>query len=149
MVIRKAQVFDGDQARLLLDTDWHYEAIVTNLEWEPIDLWRFYNQRCCMENYIKEAKRGFSIDRIATGDFTANEIDLLIKLLAYNLYERFKRDCCEPVHQGYTIVRFRLEFFHCAATMIQHSRQVVLKLAKDFANRCAWQRIAAKVAALE
>ncbi|MEI0736547.1 IS1380 family transposase [Paenibacillus sp. JTLBN-2024] len=149
VVIRKAQVFDGDQARLLLDTDWHYEAIVTNLEWEPIDLWRFYNQRCCMENYIKEAKRGFSIDRIATGDFTANEIDLLIKLLAYNLYERFKRDCCEPVHQGYTIARFRLEFFHCAATMIQHSRQVVLKLAKDFANRCAWQRIAAKVAALE
>lgn len=149
VVIRKAQVFDGDQARLLLDTDWQYEAIVTNLEWEPIDLWRFYNQRCCMENYIKEAKRGFSIDRIATGDFTANEIDLIIKLLAYNLYERFKRDCCEPVHQGYTIARFRLEFFYCAATMIQHSRQVVLKLAKDFANRYVWERIAAKVAAIE
>jgi hypothetical protein len=148
-VIRKAQVFDGEQARLLLDTDWQYEAIVTNLEWEAIDLWRFYNQRCCMENYIKEAKRGFSIDQIATGDFTANEIDLLIKLIAYNLYERFKRDCCEPVYQGYTIARFRLEFFHCAATIIQHSRQVVLKMAKDFANRYAWQRIAARVASLE
>lgn len=47
------------------------------------------------------------------------------------------------------IARFRLEFFHCAAKIIQHSRQVVLKLAKDFANRCVWQRIAAKVAALE
>jgi len=35
-----------------------------------------------MENYIKEAKRGFSIDRIATGDFAANEMDLLVKLLA-------------------------------------------------------------------
>jgi len=41
-----------------------------------------------MENYIKEAKNGFSIDRIATGDFKANELDLLIKLLAYNLFER-------------------------------------------------------------
>lgn len=60
-----------------------------------------------MENYIKEAKRGFSIDRIATGDFEANELDLLIKLLAYNLYERFKQDCCEPIYRGYTITRFR------------------------------------------
>jgi hypothetical protein len=148
-IIRKAQVFDDGQSRLLLDTDWRYEAIVTNLEWEALDLWRFYNQRCCMENYIKEAKRGFSIDRISTGDFEANEIDLLVKLLAYNLYERFKRDCCEPVHQRYTIARFRLEFFHCAATIIRHSRKVILKLAQDFANRYAWQRIEARVAALE
>ena len=148
-VIRKAQVIQQGQACLMLDTDWHYEAIVTSLEWESIDVWRFYNQRCCMENYIKEAKRGFSIDRIATGDFAANETDLLIKLLTYNLYERFKRDCCDPVHRGYSIARFRLEFFHCAAILIRHSRQVILKLAKDFANRYAWRRIETKVALLE
>jgi hypothetical protein len=148
-IIRKAQVIDDGQTRLVFDTDWQYEAIVTNLEWEPIDLWRFYNQRCCMENYIKEAKNGFSINRIATSDFEANEIDLLIKLLAYNLFERFKRDCCEPVHQGYTIARFRLEFFHCAATLIRHSRNVILKLAKDFANRHIWKRIEARIAILE
>ena len=148
-IIRKAQVIDDGQARLVFDTDWQYEAIVTNLDWEPIDLWRFYNQRCCMENYIKEAKNGFSIDRIATSDFEANEIDLLIKLLAYNLFERFKLDCCEPVHQGYTIARFRLEFFHCAATLIRHSRNVILKLAKDFANQYVWKRIEARIAMLE
>ncbi|AGA59499.1 transposase family protein [Thermobacillus composti KWC4] len=148
-IIRKAQVIDDGQTRLVFDTDWQYEAIVTNLDWEPIDLWRFYNQRCCMENYIKEAKNGFSIDRIATSDFQANEIDLLIKLLAYNLFERFKRDCCEPVHQGYTIARFRLEFFHCAATLIRHSRNVILRLAKDFANRHVWKRIEARIAILE
>jgi hypothetical protein len=148
-VIRKMQVFDDGQGRIVFDTDWQYEAVVTNLEWAPIDLWRFYNQRCCMENYIKEAKNGFSMDRIATSDFKANELDLLIKLLAYNLFERFKRDCCEPVHQGYTISRFRLEFFHCAATIIQHSRAVILKLAKEFANQYIWKRIEAKVALLE
>jgi hypothetical protein len=113
-VIRKAQMYDGEQTRLLLNTDWEYEAMATNLDWEPIDLWHFYNQCCCMENYIKEAKRGFSINRISTRGFTANEIDLLIKLLAYNLYDRFKRDCCESVHQGYTIARYRREFFDCA-----------------------------------
>ncbi len=130
------------------DSDWQYEAIVTNLEWEPIDLRRFYNQRFCMENYIKEAKNGFSMDRIATNDFRVNELDLLIKLLAYNLFERL-RDCCEPVHRGYTIARFRLEFFHIAATLIQHSRAVILKLAKNFAGRYVWKRIEVRVAQLE
>jgi len=148
-IIRKAHIVDDGQTRMVFDSDWQYEAIVTNLEWEPLDLWRFYNQRCCMENYIKEAKNGFSIDRIATSEFEANELDLLIKLLAYNLFERFKRSCCEPVHQGYTIARFRLEFFHCAATIIRHSRNIILKLAKDFANRYAWQRIEARIALLE
>ncbi|HEX7027253.1 MAG TPA: IS1380 family transposase [Gammaproteobacteria bacterium] len=148
VVIRKTQVVDNGQGRLIFDTDWQYEAIVTNLEWEPIDLWRFYNQRCCMENHIKEAKDGFSIDRIATGDFAANELDLLIKLLAYNLYERFKRECCEPVHQGYTIARFRLEFFQCAATIVRHSRKLILKLAHDFPYRYAWQRIEARLATM-
>ncbi|MCP3793936.1 MULTISPECIES: IS1380 family transposase [Paenibacillus] len=140
-VIRKAKVVDDDQACLLLDTDWEYEAIVTNLDWESIDLWRFYNQRCCMENYIKEAKRGFSIDKIATGSFEANEIDLLVKLLAYNL--------CEPVHRGYTNARFRLEFFHCAATLVSHSRTTVLKLAKIFTNRHSWKRMEFRIAQLE
>jgi hypothetical protein len=148
-IIRKAQVVEDGQTRLVFDDDWPYEAIVTNLEWEPIDLWRFYNQRCSMENYIKEAKHGFSINRIVTSDFEANEIDLLVKLLAYNLFERFKRDCCEPVHQGYTIARFRLEFFHCAATLIRHSRNVMLKLAKDFATKHVWKRIEARIALLE
>lgn len=148
-VIRKAQIFDDGQGRIVFDSDWTYEAIVTNLEWEPIDLLRFYNQRCCMENYIKEAKQGFSIDRIATGDFKANELDLLIKLLAYNLFERFKRNVCEPMHIGYTIARFRLEFFHCAATIIRHSRSVILKLMKDFSNRHAWKRIEERIAVLE
>lgn len=140
-LIRKAKVVDDDQACLLLDTDWEYEAIVTNLDWESIDLWRFYNQRCCMENYIKEAKRGFSIDKIATGSFEANEIDLLVKLLAYNL--------CEPVHRGYTNVRFRPEFFHCAATLVSHNRTTVLKLAKTFTNRHSWKRVEFRIAQLE
>jgi len=147
-VIRKAQVADDGQGRLIFDTDWQYEAIVTNLEWEPIDVWRFYNQRCCVENDIKEAKDGFSIDRIATGDFEANELDLLIKMLAYNLYERFKRDYCEPVHWGYTIARFRLEFFHFAATIVRHSRKLILKLAHDFPYRHAWKRIEARLATM-
>jgi len=33
------------------------------MDWEPMDIWRFYNQRACLENYIKESKYGFSMDK--------------------------------------------------------------------------------------
>lgn len=149
IVIRKVQHICDDQHQMIFEDDWEYEAIVTNLDWQPIDIFHFYNQRACMENYIKEVKYGFSIHRIATGNFKANELDMLIKLFAYNLYERFKQDCCEPIHQGYTIARFRKEFFNCAGVLIRHSRQVILKLAETFANRYSWERMATKIAALE
>lgn len=55
-VIRKVHLCDDGQSRMVFDSDWQYEAMVTVMDWEPIDCWRFYNQRCCMENYIKEAK---------------------------------------------------------------------------------------------
>lgn len=149
VVIRKVQHICDDQHQMIFESDWDYEAIVTTLDWQPIDIFRFYNQRACMENYIKEVKHGFSIHRIATGNFKANELDMLIKLFTYNLYERFKKDCCEPIHQRYTIARFRNEFFYCAGVIVEHSRQVTLKLAKDFASKYSWDQISFKVAALE
>jgi hypothetical protein len=148
-VIRKMPRWDGEQSQLELDVLWQYEAMVTTEAWEAIDVWRFYNQRCCMENYIKEGKSGFSIHRIPTQSFAANEIDLLLKLLAYNLFERFKHQCCEPIHQSYTIQRFRREFFRCAGALVSHARQRTLKLSASFQNQRVWRRMEQKSILLE
>jgi len=88
-----------------------------------------------MENDINEGKRGFAIHRIPTQSFAANEIDLLLKLLAYNLFERFKHQCCEPIHQSYTVQRFRREFFCFAGVLVCHARQMTLKLSTSFPNK--------------
>ncbi|MCY9669932.1 IS1380 family transposase [Paenibacillus alginolyticus] len=153
VVIRKAQRCEGDQLLMeqpeLMELYWQYEAMVTTESWESVDVWRFYNQRCCMENYIKEAKHGFAIDRISTGNFDANEVDLTLKLLTYNLFERFKRDCCESIHVGYTINRFRREFVACVGVIVQHSRQTILKLAQEFHGKRPLERMLRKVATLE
>ncbi|MRN07830.1 IS1380 family transposase, partial [Lactobacillus sp. 0.1XD8-4] len=76
-VIRKADRFEKDQVQFV-DFIWDHEALVHTMDWSPMDIWRFYNQRACMENYIKEAKYGFSINRIPTASFGANELDMLI-----------------------------------------------------------------------
>ncbi|WP_141502971.1 transposase [Paenibacillus luteus] len=87
-VIRKIQHYDQDQSHLELDLLWQYEAVVTTEVWEALAVWRFYNQRSCMENYIKEGKNYFSIHRIPTPSFAAKEIDLLLKMFDYNRFER-------------------------------------------------------------
>jgi hypothetical protein len=148
-VIRKMQRYDQDQSQLELDFLWQYEAMVTTEAWEAIDVWRFYNQRCCMENYIKEGKNGFAIHRIPTQSFAANEIDLLLKLFAYNLFELFKLKCCDPIQRSFTIQRFRREFIHCAGVLVRSGRQVTLKLAESFQNRWAWLQMERKSILLE
>jgi len=108
------------------------------MDWEPIDIWRFYNQRACMENYIKESKYGFSMDMISTHSFDANQIDLLIKLLAYNLFEIFKKEHCPPAYRFYTIRRFRREFIDAAGVLVYHSRSVILNICETYAHKKAF-----------
>lgn len=38
-----------------------------------------------MENYIKEAKNGFGLDRMNSHSFQVNEARMMLPLLAYNL----------------------------------------------------------------
>ena len=148
VIIRKAERYDLEQMQWC-EVLWEYEAMVTNLDWSPIDIWRFYNQRACVENSIKEAKNGFSIAAIASSEFEANEIDMLIKLLTYNLFERFKKDCCDPIHQGFTIQRFRKDFLQVAGVLVSHSRRLVLKIADSFRNRWVLEQMMRRVAQLE
>src|SRR5699024_260647 len=52
--VRQTEYADTGQVHLF--NLWDYQAIVTNLDWDPEDIWRFYNQRCTCENFIKELK---------------------------------------------------------------------------------------------
>ena len=147
VVIRKA--IRCKEPQLFEWYDWEYEAMVTNLNWDPYDVWHFYNQRCTVENRIKEMKSGFSIDAIPTQAFGANHVDLWIKVMAYNLFVRFKKQVCEPVHMSYTIQRFREEFFRIPGVIIRHSRRVVIKMAQSFSKQRVWLQMERKVVLLE
>nr|WP_302473109.1 IS1380 family transposase [Heyndrickxia coagulans] len=139
-VIRKADKYEESQLQAC-DALWKYEAIVTSMDWEPIDIWRFYNQRACMENFIKESKYGFSMDKISTHSFDANQMDLLIKLLAYNLFEIFKKEHCPPAYRSYTIRRFRREFIYAAGVLVCHSRRVILNICETYVHKKAFRQM--------
>jgi hypothetical protein len=147
-IIRKACRYEMDQMQII-DFIWDHQAIVHTMEWAPMDIWRFYNQRACMENHIKEAKQGFSINRIPTDSFKANELDLMIKLFAYNLFELFKIDHCPAPIKSYTIQRFRREITQAAGVLTFHARQVTLKIQEGYLHKQAFRFMVQSVQQLE
>ena len=60
---------------------------VTNLEeaFSPKAIVQSYQKRGTMENFIKEAKNGFYLDRMTSHSFATNEVRMMLSLLAYNL----------------------------------------------------------------
>jgi hypothetical protein len=85
-----------------------------------------------VENRIKEAKYGFGIDKIPTGEFYANYAVLQLKMIAYNLVSAFQTEVMEMGSLRMSIRSIRKKFFQIAGKLIERGRQKVLKLAEDY-----------------
>jgi len=71
---------------------YEYQAIVTNIDYlTPVKIFDEYNQRCNIGNKLDELKEGFAFDKNSQINHKCNELFLLIKMIAYNLHNWFKR----------------------------------------------------------
>ena len=106
-----------------------YQALVTNLSLQPLNLWRFYNQRARAELIIRELKYAYALGKIPTRDFQANEAFFQVVLLAYNLLNWFKRLCVPPHLQRATLQRLRQRLFVVPAQLVRPGGVPTLRLA--------------------
>jgi hypothetical protein len=117
---------------------YSYQALVTNLSLQPLNLWRFYNQRARAELIIRELKYAYALGKIPTNDFQANEGFFQIVLLAYNLLNWFKRLCAPPHLRRATLQRLRQRLFVLPAQLVRPGGAPTLRLpagypaARDF-----------------
>ena len=111
---------------------YSYEALVTNLTLQPLNLWRFYNQRARAELIIRELKYAYALGKIPTNDFQANEAFFQIVLLAYNLLNWFKRLCVPPHLQRATLQRLRQHLFVVPAQLVRPGGVPTLHLAPSY-----------------
>jgi hypothetical protein len=140
---------DDDSIQLKFsDLDWQVAALVTNLDWDEEDIWHFYNQRCCQENYIKEMKYGFSIDQIPTDSFYANYAALLLKSIAYNLVLAFRKEVTTRRFRTMTVNRLRRELLLIPGIIIKHARQLILKLDQGYRWQSDYQLMRARLETL-
>lgn len=90
-LVKEKIVKDTGQMYLADNFFYKYQAIMTNCEKSPCEVWRSYNQRGNVENKIDEIKAGFGVDENSQHEMTANRAFALIKAISYNIVNWFKK----------------------------------------------------------
>jgi hypothetical protein len=111
-----------------------YHAVATNwLEEEKNtrEVLEWHNQRGQAENFNKELKIGFGMERMPCGQSYANAVFFRIGVLADNLFIGFKRLSCPESWVKQTIATFQWKMVQVAGWIVRHAGETVLKLMID------------------
>ena len=128
MIVLRKRDLDNLQGHLFDRERWSYSFFVTDRDWEPEDVARFYDKRADVERTICEAKNDLSIDHVPTSSFGANTADLAIKVLARNLLVLY-RDRGLRLKTRFRIATLRRRFIAIAGRLVRHAGGIVLRLS--------------------
>jgi hypothetical protein len=140
VVIRRPQPDEPtDQLTLFKLGRYHYQVLVTNLPLQPLNLWRFYNDRAGIELLIKQLKGDYALGAIPTRHFFANETYFHLLLFAYNLVNWFKRLCLPPECQSATLQTLRHRILLMPAQLRRTDNRPRLVLPASGPREAAWK----------
>jgi len=122
---------------------WQYHAVITNMTWSAERLLLWHRERATSENWIKELKAGFGLDRLPSGRFESNAAFMQLGLLAYNLVVALRRLALPPSFWTATIKTVRFHFIHIAALVVRHARRLIVKLADGYRHLGVFRRVLA------
>jgi len=115
---------------------YRYQALITNLDLPPVEIWRTYRQRADSENRIEELKHDFGIDGFCLSDFYATEAAFRVVMLAYNLISLFRQVILTQRIQP-RLQTIRFQCFALGSWIGKKYRKKVLKLSVP-AQRRPW-----------
>ncbi len=113
---------------------YFHHVVATNWdeqEKKAHEVLQWHNQRGEAENFNKELKNGFGMERMPCGQTEANAVFFHIGVSAYNLFIGFKRLSCPEIWLKHTIATFRWKMMQIAGRIVKHSGSIILKLAAD------------------
>jgi len=140
VVIRRPQPEEPTaQLTLFKLGKYHYQVLVTNLPFQPLNLWRFYNDRAGVELLIKQLKGDYALGSIPTHHFFANETYFHLLLLAYNLVNWFKRLCLPVSFQNATLQTLRHRILLMPAQLRRTDNRPRLVLPASGPREEAWK----------
>jgi hypothetical protein len=122
------------QPDLFAEDPYFYHAVATNWPLEQkstAEVLTWHNQRGQAENFLKELKGGFGLDRMPCGQGEANAVFFRLGVIAYNLFLGFKRLCSPQAFWHHTIATFRWKLIQVAGRIVHHAGQVILRLALE------------------
>jgi hypothetical protein len=132
----------------LLGGEWaayDYQVIVTNSPLGAEEVWHFYNQRACCENFIKEGIYGLGLDKVISHSYGGNYTYFELLMLGYNLMNIFKEEVLNRKKVKPMMQTVRQMFFLVPGRLIRTGRNWVLKLEQSWYYREEFERALARV----
>ena len=151
IVIRETLAADNrgsKQGRLFRTDRYGYQIIVSNSDWSPERVWRFYNHRCVVENIIKESGHDFAADHIVSKHYAGNRVWLMLSVLAYNIGNWFRERVLNQRAHRTMAFGLRRTLIELPARLVYHARQFTLQLWRDHPSREAFERAQQRLALL-
>ena len=105
--------------------------IVTNMDSSPEQLIRFYCKRGSMENFIKEGKNGFDFAAVSSNSEIVNANRFQIHVLAYNLFNWFRRLALPESMRSNMADTVRLKLIKIAVKVVRSARRIIFKLCSS------------------
>jgi hypothetical protein len=118
---------------------YHYQVLVTNLALQPLNLWRFYNDRAGVELIVRELKGDYALGAIPTRHYFANEVYFHLLLLAYNAVNWFKRLCLPPDYRNASLQTVRNKILLMPAHLRRTHNRPRLALPVSGPGEEAWR----------
>ena len=137
VLVRKSLPQVKKDGQLIIDLDevkYDYQVIITNIDYLTAEeIFHDYNQRCNVENKIDELKEGFAFDQNSQRNKKCNELYLLIKVIAYNLHNWFKRQILPKYMHHHEITTIRRILYRKVGNIVGNGRYRHIKFAP-----CTW-----------
>ena len=106
---------------------YRYQSLITSEDWEPRDVWRFYNHRADCERVFRVGKQVLGMSHLVSRKFSANAAAFLLRLLAFNVDIRFQQRAEQLARQqGRTVHHLGLQWrqfrFYCSPGRLLRER---------------------------
>ena len=119
--------------------------IVTTLTGTNRAVVRFYNQRGTAEQWIKEGKAATHWTRLSCHRFRANEVRLLLGVIAYNLGNLLRRLVLPLAIQSWSLTSLQQRLFKTGGRLIRHARYFILQLAEGHLTWSLFRQILRRI----
>ena len=110
---------------------YKYTFIVTNTTMTAKDVIKFYSNRGHMENFIKESKNGFDFRTMSSQSLETNANRLQVSMLAYNLFNWFRRIALPKNMRKHFVDTIRLKLLKIASRVVNSGRYTTFKLCSS------------------
>jgi len=127
------------------EVKYDYQVMVTNSKKAPEEVWRFYNQRACCENFIKEGIYSLGLDKVVSHSYAGNCTWFELLMLGYNLMNLFKEQVLNQTKIKAMVATIRDRLFLIPGKLVHSARQWILKLEATWAYRNEYEEALCKL----